>query len=321
MNEIIFNEPLKYKQLSELMNEEPAQGGRNRTLQLNRWKQYYEIEKIDNNKYIIKREYGDLEKKIIEKNGKFTTYIQNLIVYKLINENKQNNYEVRFSYRELLEFLCLVNPMFYQLKRQNDENAIDIQEYAESVIDRITISDKKRESVYDNIDLFLDYTETLLKRLVKDSLKSMEQRKLIISSKSFRLYRRRYNKELKRFEVQKHDCTDEEVSKILKFYVEVMQIFHIKKENQIFGMEDMLVNEFFAQINDRIKEEFDYDLHSPTFKLILAKGVFNTFQYEPSLSTKKLNENVQNKLKNNKYMRDNLPLNQRDIFIDDLISI
>ena len=29
MSDIIFNEPLKYKQLSELMNEEPAQGGSN----------------------------------------------------------------------------------------------------------------------------------------------------------------------------------------------------------------------------------------------------------------------------------------------------
>lgn len=61
MGDILFNEPLKYKQLSELMNEEPSQGGRNRTLQLNRWKQFYEIEKIDNNKYIIKREYGEQE--------------------------------------------------------------------------------------------------------------------------------------------------------------------------------------------------------------------------------------------------------------------
>lgn len=38
MNNIIFNEPLKYSQLSKIMDEEPAQGGRNRLLQLNRWK-------------------------------------------------------------------------------------------------------------------------------------------------------------------------------------------------------------------------------------------------------------------------------------------
>ena len=313
-----FNKPMKFSELAEIMGEEPKEGGRNRNLQLTRWKQYYEIEKTGH-KYVVKREYEDVEKKIIEKNGKFTTYIQNFIIYKLINEKNQNNYDIRFTYRELLETLCLVNKLFYKIKRKDDLSD-EIKEYVGTVFERITLPSSKIGIIYENLDLFLDYTETILKRVVKDSLKSMEQRKLIIVSKSFRLYKKVHSEEFGDY-IEKHDCTDEETSVILKFYLEVMEKYHIKKQNQIFGMDKKTIDCFFRELNAKIESEFGYEIHSPTFKLILADGILETFKYEPSLSMIKLNKNIQNKLKENKYMKDNLPENQKNIFISDLISL
>ena len=78
--------PLTYKQICGIMQEEELRGGTNRNKQLKRWQQYYDIEKNGKYYYIIKK-YNDDELQLIENHGKYTTYIENILIHKLSQVN------------------------------------------------------------------------------------------------------------------------------------------------------------------------------------------------------------------------------------------
>lgn len=192
MSDILFNKPLKYKQLSELMDEEPAQGGRNRTLQLNRWKQFYEIEKIDNNKYIIKREYGDLEKinnlpeikrlklknfivpkELENSSGVYKIQYKNIIYIGQTNDFYDRFYRHRQSKSKAYELILKggtfeIIELVENLNERLEKEKMYIQKYCEDKsyicinIDFNYINSKEKKTKYKNIKvLYKDYDKII----------------------------------------------------------------------------------------------------------------------------------------------------------------
>lgn len=94
-----LNEPLSYKEVCAEMNDVLKTGGKNRKLQLEKWQQNYDIEKVGM-KYIIKRKYKTEEitqSKIdkLSKQLKFFDYYEGRyedknrpVVYKIILDDK-----------------------------------------------------------------------------------------------------------------------------------------------------------------------------------------------------------------------------------------
>ena len=299
-----------------LLDLEIKTSGKAKQLQLNGLKQYMELD-TSNRKIKIVKIYDENEIKLIEQHGKFTSYIENILIDYLIKNNSKD-YDVRLTYREIFESIGILNKKYYEVLRPNKPTDIGKHRYIEIVANDMKIKEK---TVSCNLNLFFEYTESLLKRMIKDSLKSMEKRKLIIVSKSFRLYRKTVSPINGKEYVESKDCTDEETSIILKIYRDVMNDFGIQKINEIFYKEhENELNLFFKDINNRIFERFNYEVHSPTFKLILADGAFDV-EYEPSLNMMKLNQNVQRKLYFAKSIDKEVVDAQKERFIEDLIAL
>ncbi len=308
---------LAYKdEFCPLLDLEIKTSGKAKQLQLNGLKQYMELD-TSNRKIKIVKIYDENEIKLIEQHGKFTSYIENILIDYLIKNNSKD-YDVRLTYREIFESIGILNKKYYEVLRPNKPTDIGKHRYIEIVANDMKIKEKTASC---NLNLFFEYTESLLKRMIKDSLKSMEKRKLIIVSKSFRLYRKTVSPINGKEYVESKDCTDEETSIILKIYRDVMNDFGIQKINEIFYKEhENESNLFFKDINNRIFERFNYEVHSPTFKLILADGAFDV-EYKPSLNMMKLNQNVQRKLYFAKSIDKEVVDAQKERFIEDLIAL
>lgn len=301
-----INELLSYKEICEEMNDTIKSGGKNRKEQLLKWQKLYDIEKIKT-KYIIKRSLTIEEREILESDGKFATYIQNLLVWLL---KQQNNYELRIGYKELFEYMKMVNERYYVIKYKEEK-----VEYTQNIAQDINVN---IESIENNLDTFYRISNKFLKDMMRRALNSMQKRGLIIYCKSYRMFKKIYIKEINSYVVDKHDCSIDEVSEIMQFYVETMKKFNIKEYNHINVLPDILKREFYHQIDEKIFDKFGYDYHREVFRIILSKGI----EYELMSSTQqRLNQNVQTGLKGSSDIRKTIPPTQLEIFIKDLISL
>lgn len=300
-------EGYKYKDICTLFGDNKASGGKDRDAQLRKWQKKYEIDKVGT-RYIIQRELLPEEIELMENNGKFTTYIQNLLVWKL---KQQENHEVRFGYKDIFEYMNIVNGRYYSIKYG--------EERLEYTFEAAEITSTNPNSINDYLDIFYEYSNRTLKRMVRDSLNSMAKRNLIIYYKSYRLFRKVYIQETKKWKIERHECTNEEVAVILGIYVDTMKKFGLKEERFIYIMDEVPKREFYRIIDEQISERFGYDYHRETFKIILSEGIDKGYPHV--LTQKRLNENVQIKLDESVDLNKMIPKIQLEMFIKDLISM
>ena len=231
--------PLTYKQICDIMEDKELRGGTNREKQLKRWKQYYDIEKNGRYYYIIKK-YNEEELQLIENHGKYTTYIENILIYKL---SQINNQEISLTYRELFEGLFMVNKDYYKAKYNKHD-------YFEQIT--CPSLQNKEDIIESNMGLFFGISSRLLKRILDDSIKSMENRKLLVTHKSFRLYKKEDNK------IISHDCTNEEIIKITEIQNRIMDKYNLYKIQQSYQLDWNTRNQFYDDINETIRNEMGY---------------------------------------------------------------
>lgn len=151
-----------YRELCELFGE-PILSGSNQRTQLKKWRQKYDIEQCAKNRYIIHKEYNDVE--IVEHQTYFKSkqYVS-AILCTLLNNMPNNIISVNMG--QLLEILNMVNKNFRQAK------------YNPNLIMPLVLEPKESD-IYD-LPLFIENVEKMSKRIVKDVLKDMEERRLIM---------------------------------------------------------------------------------------------------------------------------------------------
>ena len=167
------------------------------------------------------------------------------------------------------------------------------------------------DKVLDESEIFFSGSYRLLKRVIYDSLTSLENASLIKKGKTFRLYRNTTD-ELGRFHSDAHDCTPDEESRVLtvqhdaikEYNEEIRELYGEKSTLQIKNIKFIhyLPQEYkkrFRRIlTRRIQEEFKEDgwnNFSTAWKITLAQP--EAFDYEKQrINYGQLNKNVQNKL-------------------------
>jgi hypothetical protein len=301
---------LQYPELCRLIGEEPKQGGKAKRLHLNRIKQYVDLMQ-ENRKIYIGRVYeDDDELQIIENHGKFTTYIRQFLInlfYELGLRTGQTS--VVMTNRDILEMTCMVNNNYFIGKNAPYKylNEFNLSINREDMPSEEYISNK----IIDESDIFFSSSYRLLKRVVYDSLTSMEKSSLINKNKTFRLYKNSVD-EHGRFHSTQRDCDDEDIARILTAQHDAIVEFNLDaKERHGADTRYHLPNiqcvhylypserkRFYAILNAKIKEEFKeegWNAYSVAWKITLAKSRI----FEDELATinyRRLNENVQDKL-------------------------
>jgi hypothetical protein len=159
-------------------------------------------------------------------------------------------------------------------------------------------------------DIFFSSSYRLLKRVIYDSLTSLEKASLIHKHKTFRLYNNMVDENGK-FVSRYHDCTENEISRILtvqhdaiiEFNDDIKQRqgegnYHLLNIQSVHYLYPNDRKRFYKIMNRRLKEEFKeegWNAYSVAWHITLAQP--ETFEYEINkINYKQLNQNVQNKL-------------------------
>lgn len=160
--ELEFGKKYKYKDLCLALNEEPKSGGY-QTNQLNTLRNYYDIEKTDDKKYIVHKKYNEVEiiqqKKYHIKKAYLTP-----IIYTMLSNTKDN--VLRTTTKDLMIDLAIVNKD-YNYAKWNSEK----------------VDQHLLDGEIGGLNLFIEETEQIYKRMIKDILNDMESRKLISQNK------------------------------------------------------------------------------------------------------------------------------------------
>lgn len=301
---------IKYPQLCELIGEDKRSSGQGKTLHLNRIKQYIDLHQEKGKIYIGRVYTDDDELQIIESHGKFTTYIRQFLI-NLFYEVEQHTGETSLvmTNRDILEMTCMVNQKYFIGKNAP-------YKYVDEFNLPIKREDMPNEQfvynrILDESDIFFSSSYRLLKRVVYDSLTSLEKMSLIHKNKTFRLYRN-YKDEHGMFRSEQHDCTEDEISRILtiqhdsiiEFNAETKEIYghnskyHLPNIQCVHYLYPKERKRFYNIMNRRLKEEFadeGWNAYSVAWKITLAQP--QSFQYEiAKINYRQLNQNVQDKL-------------------------
>lgn len=299
---------IKYPKLCEIINED-KRSGRGRNLHINRIKQYVDLSKENGQIYIGKVYTDEDELNIIENHGKFTTYIRQFLInlfYEL--EQTTNTTSVILTNRDILEMTYMVNHNYFIGKNAPYK-----------YLDVFTLPLRKEDMpddqyvvnrILNESDIFFSSSYRLLKRVIYDSLTSLEKASLIHKHKTFRLYNNMVDENGK-FVSRYHDCTESEISRILTVQHDAIIEFNDDmKQRQGEGNYHLLNiqsvhylypndrKRFYKIMNRRLKEEFKeegWNAYSVAWHITLAQP--ETFEYEINkINYKQLNQNVQNKL-------------------------
>ena len=147
----------KYNQLCSIFNIKPERGSRQKS-QLSALREKYDIEK-NGNVYVVHKEYSKDEIVANVKYGKYKKLIEPMLYTVLSQPNKS---VMRVDMHELMEFLGIVNKDYHYAKYHPKECIEQI--YKGSVA---------------GLTIFSRESEPLLKRIITDILKDMQDRCLI----------------------------------------------------------------------------------------------------------------------------------------------
>lgn len=300
---------IKYKQFCDILNIE-SKTGKAKILQLKQIKQYVDLVQ-QNRKIFIKKVYTDVnELQIIESQGKFTTYIENFLISSLYSLKREQNINAVFlTNRDILEGTYMVNTNYFKGK-----NCPYL--FIDTFTLKMNQNDMPNETylfnkILDESDIFFSSSYRLLKRVIYDSLTSMEKRSLIQKNKSFRLYKNNID-ENGRFISEYKDCDDKDISRVLNVQHKTIREFNELADTDENGKKKYFIKdirnihilfprqkrEFFQILNYNLCEEFKeegFNAYSTAWKINLAE--IDSFEYEiKRLNYKNLNNHVQDKL-------------------------
>lgn len=297
---------LTYKQICTIMNEEQKNGGKGRQLQLKRWNKNHGV--VKEGKYYLLDDSTFIPP-LVDRRSKYTSYIEILLLNQLLLSNESNK---DFTYRELMETLGLVNKQ-YNFAKYNQK------EYIEKLM--LEYGEESAEMIAYSLSIFFTKTKKMLKRLLKNSIDILENKSIIFQNKTIVLYRKTFNQEINKQYIELHTCSKEETAQFLDIQKEIMKKYKISKTSQYFSLDIQTRKCYNADINEKIKEVFNYDLYSFGVNITYSKNqakLYNTI-YINGIK-QKLNQNIQNKLLNSKELNI-IPKELKERFMDNFIKL
>lgn len=314
MKEYEGNE-MPYGEFCKLTNEDFLQGS-SKTQQIKRLGNYMNVD-TPRGKIKINKVYDEQEMLLIKRQSKFTEYIEDLIIMYLANNN---NKEVTLTYKEMAEYFCMVNDNYYPVKYNKKPHVKDYK--MQTSLMYFNQDDADKQISY-NMSLFFNITDKLIKEIIKNSLKSLKQRSLILYHDTFKLYRKTYIEEIDSYIVETFICDKQEREKFLDLRKEVMERHNIKKLQDIVYLPYADRELYFQDLKLTLMEcdeLHNCDMYANAFTIEYAKNGID-YEYKQLISDNKLmlNNNMQFKLLSTKEL-DCINNMLRKQFIDKLIE-
>lgn len=299
---ILFNTPITYKKLCYELDV-PAFGGSKQRTQLAQLSELYDIEKTDNSRYIIHKQYNELEQIEHKRQGKYKAYLTPMI-YTILNSASDNI--MRCSMNKLLELLTIVNKDYSFAKwniNKVDEHLLDGNR--------------------GGLQYFIREVDTKYRKIIKDILNEMADQKLIEVNPILMFACRFKNEQgeikTKVWEAKKED----EISIFLDAQRYMLDKIKLDTWSEFSKLSIYARNEGREVIVEKIKETLNVDYFYYEYEIILnKKGIQNMILKSPMNTHVSFNRFVQSKIAESE-CKDLTLINDADknIYIDSFIDI
>lgn len=294
----------RYRELVKELNLPQLRGSRQQK-QLKDLFQIYKIEKIDG-KYYYRGEYTEVEKIENQTYHKYESYITPLI-YILLTYTENNFLSI--DMKHLLIKIKALNEDFYVAK------------YNKEKTDIILFGNDFSRTSY-----FCDDVEPMLKRIVKDILKKMENMKLISVSK-FEMFGESFvDEKTKNVYTRNVESTKDTREMLLRFQQLALQdIVHKYKNKDLLNVENLnyyQTQEFKTLTTKYLKEKSAYSYYYYRYDITLnKKGLSEHTTNDYAELSQSFNKTIQEKVRKSKSKK-LLMIDDKDkeIYIKELID-
>lgn len=257
--------------------------------------------------YTIIRELTDVEK--LAFNSKFSDYITDLLI-KQLSLSKTTV----FTYTELFENLGLVNE-FYKKARSNIYSHKPYYETPKFIYDitdyELNNGDTEYHIIENNLYKFFISSSKILKEIIRNSLNSMQKRRLLYWKPTYRVY-----KKLDNGSVISYNCDKELAGKILDWENEALSYLGYK--TKWFGKDTKAKNYLNQYVNQHLNQ-YGYNYYTDAVDLTLATESIKREAHKIDCQYI-LNNNIQTKLLESKEM-DNIIKTLNKQFIKEYVDI
>lgn len=289
-----YNQPMKYKEICEMMGEEPIKNsGSLKNQQIRKWRQFYEIEK-DGMFFTIKRKYKENELDLIEHEGKYTSYIKDTLIKYLMS---LGTHEVVLSYYDIYEITQMVNKTYHTAKNNMYRNSkhVEINKF------KTTQNPMEHQYIESMLNVFFLRSGRLLKQNINNALDIMQKESLIIYDKTFFLYKNPIQHTDDDgnvwYETQpKHICNKKEKSMMIDFKNESLKFVELRTLQDLVFCSWATKEKYNEHMLSLVQENLGYDYYGDGVHLILGE---KALERELKYLSNKINTNVQNQLSNN----------------------
>lgn len=294
-----------YNEFCELTNSTPVTP-KQKVAQFNEWSKYMDLTK-GYNKITLNKVYNTDEMLLISHNRKFTEYISDLIIMYLANSNKKVE---TLTYKELAEYLYMVNKNYYKAKYKKMEYIDEFEMHTDILY---FTKDAAAKHIYNDMGMFFNITDKIIKEIIRNALKSLENKGLIICNTNFKLYKTVKVKE-SQYVTKTYICNDDQRKEFLNIRKKIMikhnvnklqDIIYLKKDERDSYFKDLRVALQSSPILNNCSKyanAFDIEYGDKAvqyeYKRIIAENkkiINNNLQYK-LLTTKEL-ECINNALK------------------------
>lgn len=303
----LFNKPMKYSELCNVFGIEKKRGGYLQK-QLNSLRKEYEIEK--NGKYYI------IIKKLTEQDKLDIIYYDNLkshiemLMCTLFTFPKYCT-SVKFDMKGLMNVLQIVNNDYHITKYGKNKK------YANELLGLEDDNGK-------NLSIFFGETEQMIQRIIKETLKELEDKQIIKINKTVVLAKKVYNKKNNKIlKIEKHELnSDESIDAFMQCKKETLKELGFKKESELFKLPNSMRLKYISMVSNKINHDYYYY----NYRLILNTKHIKEYVIKDEEQKKRIERSCNNLIKkkiisSNQGELKTLSKNYKQTYVDALIDI
>ncbi len=234
---------ISYGDFCKLVNE-PEKYGSERRNQMKTIQNYINLE-LSYGKITINKVLSDQELLLNEHKAKFSEYIEDLLIMYLANDN---THKVTLTYREMAEYFYMINKSYYEAKYNKGKFINDFKIKTNLIYTRSDLIG----DIYKDMGFFFNVTDKIIKEIINNALKSLEQKSLIIKQDNFKIYKQVYNPETKKHYTKTYTCNKKQRQEFLDIRKKVMNRHRLKKLQDVIYMSKEAREDYFKDLADEM---------------------------------------------------------------------
>lgn len=278
-----FEKELSYKQICKEFRESVSSSGRVRQLQLNRWQEKYNIEKIGRGKYIIHGQLTKEESQTIKDRKNYANFLQATLL-QFLSESEAST--TVYTYRDIREHLMMVNPNYFPVKYYQKELNIKVShKYTAELTEAL------KKIWFDNADSHDEYA-------IKAALRKLSDRRLISIKETHVFYKHIKLPNGNTVSSKPELATDEQESQFLQVGIEYLNKVGCKNVGELYSKSKIIQQGYYRALVNYIKT-LGYDRYARAFVITRASELnrmvkflapeFNEMQVNRYLKSKRFN--------------------------------